>query len=178
MRKSVHPEKKHQSFGVSFPPHLRHAARKRAYHLEVNLSRYLQHLVEADLGIAPLPATFEAKRRSTRQADRATPPARPSDTHHRGDQIVSRLTPTSTALMPLPDIRVRDGITFEWLDDPVDAESDAGVPGCRARCFAALVNEKLGPIAATRPTALRRTRNSLSPPHGGLTRTQPKPHKP
>ena len=59
MRKTVHPEKKHQSFGVSFPPHLRHAARKRAYNLEVNLSRYLQHLVEADLGIAPLPPKFE-----------------------------------------------------------------------------------------------------------------------
>ena len=59
MRKTVHPEKKHQSFGVSFPPHLRQAARKRAYNLEVNLSRYLQHLVEADLGLAPLPSTFE-----------------------------------------------------------------------------------------------------------------------
>ena len=59
MRKTVHPEKKHQSFGVSFPPHLRHAARKRAYHLEVNLSRYLQHLVEADLGVTPLPPKFE-----------------------------------------------------------------------------------------------------------------------
>ena len=59
MRKSIHPEKKHQSFGVSFPPHLRHAARKRAYSLEVNLSRYLQHLVEADLGITPLPSAFE-----------------------------------------------------------------------------------------------------------------------
>ena len=58
MRKSVHPEKKHQSFGVSFPPHLRQAARKRAYNIEVNLSRYLAHLVEADLGIAPLPPTF------------------------------------------------------------------------------------------------------------------------
>jgi hypothetical protein len=59
MRKTVHPEKKHQSFGVSFPPHLRNAARTRAYSLEVNLSRYLQHLVEADIGIAPLPSTFE-----------------------------------------------------------------------------------------------------------------------
>lgn len=59
MRKFVHPEKRHQSFGVSFPPQLRQAARKRAYTLEVNLSRYLQHLVEADLGIAPLPSTFE-----------------------------------------------------------------------------------------------------------------------
>lgn len=59
MRKTIHPEKKHQSFGVSFPPHLRRSARKRAYTLEVNLSRYLQHLVEADLGITPLPATFE-----------------------------------------------------------------------------------------------------------------------
>ena len=58
MRKTVHPEKKHQSFGVSFPPQLRRAARKRAYTLEVNLSRYLQHLVEADLGITPLPSTF------------------------------------------------------------------------------------------------------------------------
>ena len=59
MRNAVHPEKKHQSFGVSFPPLLRQAARKRAYNIEVNLSRYLQHLVEADLGIAPLPSTFE-----------------------------------------------------------------------------------------------------------------------
>ena len=59
MRKTVHPEKKHQSFGVSFPPHLRHAARKRAYNLEANLSRYLQHLVEADLSLAPLPPAFE-----------------------------------------------------------------------------------------------------------------------
>jgi hypothetical protein len=59
MRKAVHPEKKHQSFGVSFPPHLRHAARKRAYNLEVNLSRYLQHLVEADLDLSPLPSAFE-----------------------------------------------------------------------------------------------------------------------
>ena len=59
MRKTVHPEKKHQSFGVSFPPALRHAARKRAYNLEVNLSRYLQHLVEADLGVTPLPTKFE-----------------------------------------------------------------------------------------------------------------------
>jgi hypothetical protein len=58
MRKSVHPEKKHQSFGVSFPPLLRRAARKRAYNLEVNLSRYLQHLVEADLGLTPLPPAF------------------------------------------------------------------------------------------------------------------------
>ena len=58
MRNAVHPEKKHQSFGVSFPPHMRQAARKRAYKIEVNLSRYLQHLVEADLGIAPLPSTF------------------------------------------------------------------------------------------------------------------------
>ncbi|MEQ1858882.1 MAG: hypothetical protein ABMA13_02995 [Chthoniobacteraceae bacterium] len=59
MRKTVHPEKKHQSFGVSFPPHLRNAARTRAYSLEVNLSRYLQHLVEADLGVTPLPSKFE-----------------------------------------------------------------------------------------------------------------------
>ena len=59
MRKSVHPEKKHQSFGVSFPPTLRRAARRRAYNIEVYLSRYLQHLVEADLGIAPLPSIFE-----------------------------------------------------------------------------------------------------------------------
>ena len=59
MRKAIHPEKRHQSFGVSFPPDLRQAARKRAYNLEVNLSRYLQHLVEADLGTTPLPAAFE-----------------------------------------------------------------------------------------------------------------------
>lgn len=61
MRKTVHPEKKHQSFGVSFPPHLRQAARKRAYKIEANLSRYLQHLVEADLGITPLPSAFERR---------------------------------------------------------------------------------------------------------------------
>ena len=59
MRKPIHPTKKHQSFGISFPPALRNAARKRAYNVEMNLSRYLQHLVEADLGIAPLPESFE-----------------------------------------------------------------------------------------------------------------------
>lgn len=81
MRKSVHPEKKHQSFGVSFPPHLRHAARKRAYHLEVNLSRYLQHLVEADLGIASLPATFEASgAQRGKPIGNATRPARQTRT--------------------------------------------------------------------------------------------------
>lgn len=51
--------------------------------------------------------------------------------------------------MPLPDIRVRDGITFEWLDDPATPH-----PRWRARMsrevFAALVNEKLA-LAATRP---------------------------
>ncbi len=71
MRKTVHPEKKHQSFGVSFPPHLRHAARKRAYNLEVNLSRYLQHLVEADLGITPLPSTFERSGAVSKQQGKA-----------------------------------------------------------------------------------------------------------
>lgn len=79
MRKPIHPEKKHQSFGVSFPPHLRRAARKRAYNLEVNLSRYLQHLVEADLGIAQLPGAFEdtgnLKSKAGDKADRRQPHA-------------------------------------------------------------------------------------------------------
>jgi hypothetical protein len=56
MRNVVDPSRKHQAFGISFPPELRAAARKRAFSLEINFSRYLQHLVEADLGISPLPS--------------------------------------------------------------------------------------------------------------------------
>ena len=45
--------------------------------------------------------------------------------------------------MALPDIRVRDWITFEWIDDPSTPN-----PRWRARMsrevFAALVKEKLG----------------------------------
>lgn len=50
MRKPVPPEKKNKAFGISFPPALKEAARKRAFELEISLSAYLQSLVTKDLG--------------------------------------------------------------------------------------------------------------------------------
>ena len=82
MRKPIHPAKKHQSFGVSFPPALRNAARKRAYNVEMNLSRYLQHLVEADLGTSPLPESFERVRTESEKSNR-------NATHRQEQQIES-----------------------------------------------------------------------------------------
>lgn len=49
MRKRISPEKKNKPFGISFPPELKDAARKRAYMKEMSLSAYLQNLVESDL---------------------------------------------------------------------------------------------------------------------------------
>lgn len=49
MRKRISPEKKNKPFGISFPPELKDAARKRAYMQEMSLSKYLQQLVERDL---------------------------------------------------------------------------------------------------------------------------------
>lgn len=76
--------------------------------------------------------------------------------------------------MAIADIQVREGITFEWLDDPSTPN-----PRWRARMsrqvFAALVKEKLGADhgdsfhTTPPPTTPQVTR--LSPPHGG---TKPK----
>ena len=49
MRKPVTPTSKHRTFGISFPPALKNAARKRAHKLEITVSAYMQRLVEADL---------------------------------------------------------------------------------------------------------------------------------
>lgn len=49
MRKPVPPEKKNKAFGISFPPALKEAARKRSFELEISLSAYLQALVKKDL---------------------------------------------------------------------------------------------------------------------------------
>lgn len=50
MRQPLPPDKRNRAFGISFPPDLKEAARRRAYQLEISLSRYLQRLVEQDLG--------------------------------------------------------------------------------------------------------------------------------
>ena len=49
MRKQLASEKKHKAVGVSFPPELRQIACRRADRAGMSFSRYLQHLVEADL---------------------------------------------------------------------------------------------------------------------------------
>jgi hypothetical protein len=59
MRMPVTPNSKHRTFSISFPPALKNAARKRAHHLELTLSAYMQRLVEADIASRKSPAPLD-----------------------------------------------------------------------------------------------------------------------
>lgn len=67
MRQAVDPQQKHQSFGISFPPSLKKLAQRRAYSLEIPLSKYLQQLVEADLTSSSPAATSSAQPDASRK---------------------------------------------------------------------------------------------------------------